>query len=223
MRHKKQTAQELVLQQGLLPLYYHQDLMVSIQVLKALYAAGIRTVEYTNRGPAALENFKGLVTLRDTELPGLQLGIGTIKTVADAASFIEAGADFIICPGLIPAVIRHTHESGLLCIPGCMTTSEIISAEQEGVTFIKLFPGNLIGPGYMAAIRDIFPGLHFMPTGGVDTTAENIREWFLAGVSAVGMGSKLISKKLMEDKAYDDIQSLTAQTLTTVQSVRKSL
>jgi 2-dehydro-3-deoxyphosphogluconate aldolase/(4S)-4-hydroxy-2-oxoglutarate aldolase len=167
-----------------------------------------------------LENFKALVILRNEALPGMELGIGTIKTVADAQAYIDAGADYIICPGLIPDVVQHVQAMGLLCVPGCMTTSEIIAAEQLGVTFIKLFPGNLIGPGYVSAIRDIFPNLYFMPTGGVDTTKENIQSWFDAGVCAVGMGSKLVSKSLLEHKDYTAIQKATEEVLAIVQSIK---
>ncbi len=221
MQNKQETSLKIILQQGLLPLYYHEDRQVSLDVLDALYKGGIRSVEYTNRGAAALDNFSALIAARNKKYNDLQLGIGTIKTVAVALDFIEAGADYIICPGLIPDVVKTVQEHGLLCVPGCMTTSEIIVAEQLQVPFIKLFPGNLIGPGYVSAIRDIFPGLHFMPTGGVDTTKENIQAWFTAGVSAVGMGSKLISKSLMESKDYDSIKEGVQQTLAIVQSVRK--
>lgn len=219
--HKQEISLNIILQQGLLPLYYHEDQQVSLDVLEALYKGGIRSVEYTNRGAAALDNFKALVAVRNERYPDLQLGIGTIKTVADAQAFITAGADYIICPGLIPDIIKAVQEQGLLCVPGCMTTSEIIVAEQLQVPFVKLFPGNLIGPGYVSAIRDIFPGLHFMPTGGVDTTQENIQAWFEAGVSAVGMGSKLISKSLMESRDYERIRIGVEQALAIVQSVRK--
>ena len=218
--NKKQQSFDIILKQKMLPLYFNADQQVSIDILKALYHAGIRSVEYTNRGTTALENFKALVTLCNEELPGMELGIGTIKTVADAQAFIDAGADYIICPGLIPDVVKHVQHAGLLCVPGCMTTSEIITAEQLGVTFIKLFPGNLIGPGYVSAIKDIFPGLFFMPTGGVDTTKENIQSWFDAGVCAVGMGSKLISKSLMERKDYTAIQKAAQEVLAIAQSIK---
>lgn len=221
MTHKQETSLNIILQQGMLPLYYNEDRQVSLDVLEALYSGGIRSVEYTNRGAAALGNFKSLLAARNERYPDLQLGIGTIKTVADALAFMEAGADYIICPGLIPDIIKAVQERGLLCVPGCMTTSEIIVAEQLQVPFVKLFPGNLIGPGYVSAIRDIFPGLHFMPTGGVDTTKENIQAWFDAGVSAVGMGSKLVSKQLMESKDYESIKKGVQDTLAIVQSVRK--
>jgi 2-dehydro-3-deoxyphosphogluconate aldolase/(4S)-4-hydroxy-2-oxoglutarate aldolase len=218
--NKKQQSFDIILKQKMLPLYFNADLQVSIDILKALYHAGIRSVEYTNRGAAALKNFKALVILRNEALPGMELGIGTIKTVADAQAFMDAGADYIICPGLIPDVVKHVQDAGLLCVPGCMTTSEIIAAEQLGVTFIKLFPGNLIGPGYVSAIKDIFPNLYFMPTGGVDTTKENIQSWFDAGVCAVGMGSKLVSKSLMEHKDYTAIQKVTEEVLAIVQSIK---
>jgi 2-dehydro-3-deoxyphosphogluconate aldolase / (4S)-4-hydroxy-2-oxoglutarate aldolase len=211
---------DIILKQKMLPLYFNEDKEVSIEVLKALYSAGIRSVEYTNRGTNALENFKAMIALRNAELPEMELGVGTIKTVEDAKSFIEAGANYVICPGLIPDVVKYVQNEGLLCIPGCMTTSEIIAAEQLGVRFVKLFPGNLIGPGYVSAIKDIFPDLYFMPTGGVDTTSGNIQSWFDAGVCAVGMGSKLLSKELLNSKDYKAIESATKAVLAIVQNLK---
>jgi 2-dehydro-3-deoxyphosphogluconate aldolase/(4S)-4-hydroxy-2-oxoglutarate aldolase len=102
-----------------------------------------------------------------------------------------------------------------------MTPSEIIAAENSGVKFIKLFPGNMLGPDYLSSIKDIFPKLLFMPTGGVDTTRENIEGWYKAGVCAVGMGSKLISKKLMEQKDYSTIEKETKSVLELLASIKK--
>ncbi|MBS1654819.1 MAG: bifunctional 4-hydroxy-2-oxoglutarate aldolase/2-dehydro-3-deoxy-phosphogluconate aldolase, partial [Bacteroidetes bacterium] len=87
--------------------------------------------------------------------------------------------------------------------------------------FIKLFPGNMLGPEFLTTIKDIFPKLLFMPTGGVDTTKENIEGWYKAGVCAVGMGSKLISKKLMEAKDYATIEKATKDVLAVIGSVQK--
>ncbi len=136
--------------------------------MKALYAGGIRVVEFTNRGAAAQENFEAMLKVRDKECKDLLLGIGTIKTKKDAKAFIKSGADFIIAPGMIEEVAETVHKEDMLWIPGCMTTTEIIKAEQAGASLIKLFPGNLLGPGFMSAIRDLFPDLLFMPTGGVE-------------------------------------------------------
>jgi 2-dehydro-3-deoxyphosphogluconate aldolase/(4S)-4-hydroxy-2-oxoglutarate aldolase len=101
-----------------------------------------------------------------------------------------------------------------------MTPSEIIEAETLGAKMIKLFPGNILGPGFMSAIKELFPGLYFMPTGGVEMEKENIAGWFKAGVSAVGMGSKLITKQLLEAKDYAGITAATKQVLETVKSIK---
>jgi len=217
----KQSVTETILQQGILPLYFNADQTVSIEVLKAIYKAGVKAVEYTNRGEAALKNFKALVEIRNKEMPGMLLGIGTIKSLQQAESYLTAGADFMVSPGLIPEVVDYANTKDVFYAPGCMTPSEIIAAENRGVTFIKLFPGNLLGPEFVSSIKDIFPKLLFMPTGGVDTTKENIENWFKAGVCAVGMGSKLISKKLMEQKNYAEIERLSREVLATIQSIKK--
>jgi 2-dehydro-3-deoxyphosphogluconate aldolase / (4S)-4-hydroxy-2-oxoglutarate aldolase len=196
-------------QQKMLPLWFHKDATVSIEVLKALYAAGIKAVEYTNRGAEAVENFKALRKVVNESMPGMLLGIGTVKTVEDAQKFISAGADFIISPVVFPPVAKIVQDAGLLWIPGCLTPTEVFTAEMNGAKMVKIFPGSVVGPSYIAAIKELFPGLLFMPTGGVDTTAENIKEWFDAGVVAVGMGSKLISKSVLQNQEY---AKLTAQT-----------
>lgn len=217
---KKEELFRLIPQQGVLPLYYYADPDVSLEVLKCLYRAGIRAVEYTNRGEEALKNFKLMRTLCDEELKGMYLGIGTIKNASDAQKFIDAGTDYIVCPGLIDEVATVADKMNMLWIPGCMTPSEIIHAENLGAKMIKLFPGNLLGPSFLSAIKSLFPGLLFMPTGGVDLDKENIAGWFKAGVCAVGMGSKLVSKQLLENKDYSKIESLTKEALDIVRSVK---
>ena len=216
-----ETVTHGIVQQGMLPLFFNADETVSKEVLKALYRAGIMAVEYTNRGEAAFANFKQLVALRKAEMPGLLLGIGTIKNLSSARQYVEAGADFLVSPGFVPEVADYARSKAVFYAPGCMTPSEIIAAENAGIGFIKLFPGNMLGPEFLSGIKDIFPKLLFMPTGGVDTTAENIGGWFKAGVCAVGMGSKLISKKLMENKDYAAIESMTREVLATIDKVKK--
>ena len=217
---KKNALLRLIPEQGILPLYFYKDTEVSLQVLRALYNAGIRTVEYTNRGEAALGNFKKMRELCGTELKGMYLGIGTIKNGGMAQIFIDAGADFIICPGLIEEVAEVADKNNMLWVPGCMTPTEIIRAETLGAKMIKLFPGNILGPEFMSTIKALFPDLLFMPTGGVDLDKENIAGWFKAGVCAVGMGSKLISKQLLEQKDYAKIEELTKLAMDIVKSIR---
>jgi 2-dehydro-3-deoxyphosphogluconate aldolase/(4S)-4-hydroxy-2-oxoglutarate aldolase len=220
--NKKDLLLQLIPEQGILPLYFYKDTEVSLQVLKALYKAGIRTVEYTNRGEAALQNFKKMRELCDTELKDMYLGIGTIKNGEMAQTFIDAGADFIICPGLVEDVATVCDQSEMLWVPGCMTPSEIIRAETLGAKMIKLFPGNILGPEFMSAIKAVFPDLLFMPTGGVDLDKDNISKWLKAGVCAVGMGSKLVSKSLLEEKNYTKIEELAKQALDILKSLKRS-
>jgi 2-dehydro-3-deoxyphosphogluconate aldolase / (4S)-4-hydroxy-2-oxoglutarate aldolase len=217
---KKVTLLKLIPEQGILPLYFYKDTEVSLEVLKALYRAGIRTVEYTNRGEAALQNFKKMRALCDAELKEMYLGIGTTKNGNMAQTFIDAGADFIICPGLVEDVAKVADENNMLWVPGCMTPTEIIRAETLGAKMIKLFPGNILGPEFMSSIKALFPDLLFMPTGGVDLDKENISKWLKAGVCAVGMGSKLISKELLEQKNYAKIEELGRQALEILKSLK---
>ena len=217
---KKSELLQLIPQQGILPLYFYKDTEVSIQVLKALFNAGIRTVEYTNRGEAALKNFKEMRRVCDTELKGMYLGVGTIKDSASAQAFIDAGADYLISPGLVEDAIKIADKNGIFWVPGCMTPTEIIRAEQLGAKMVKLFPGNILGPSFLSAVKELFPNLLFMPTGGVDLDKENISGWFKAGVCAVGMGSKLISKQLLEQKDYAKIEELTKEAISIIKSIR---
>lgn len=212
---------DAIIAQGMLPLFYNSDGGVSVEVLRALFQAGVKAVEYTNRGEAARENFKQLVAVRDNEMPGLFLGIGTIKNMTEARDYMSIGADFLVSPGYVQDIAQYAVVNQIFYAPGCMTPSEIIAAENTGITFIKLFPGNLLGPEFMTTIKDVFPKLKFMPTGGVDTTRENLEAWFESGVCAVGMGSKLVSKKLMEQRNYVAISEATRGVLSTIGEIRK--
>lgn len=217
---KTQQITDAIIAQGMLPLYFNSSEEVSLDVLKSIYAAGVKAVEYTNRGDAALSNFKKMVALRNESMPGLLLGVGTIKNQQQANDYLAAGADFLVSPGFVPEVAAYCVKNDIFYAPGCMTPTEIIAAENAGIKFIKLFPGNMLGTEFLTTIKDIFPKLLFMPTGGVDTTKENIESWFKAGVCAVGMGSKLISKKLMEAKDYTTMQTETKKVLDLIASIK---
>lgn len=216
----KENSLKAITDQGILPLFYFEDGEVSLEIIRTLYKAGIRVLEYTNRGPAALPNFKLLIEALKTEMQDLYLGIGTIKTVAEAEEFIAAGAHFIVSPIVNEEVGQLVHEKGLLWVPGCFTPTEINTAHQLGAGLIKLFPANILGPSYMAAIRDLFPGQLFIPTGGVEIEQSNISNWFKSGVCAVGMGSKLISKDILENKDYNELANLTRKTIELVKAGR---
>ncbi|WP_310379978.1 bifunctional 4-hydroxy-2-oxoglutarate aldolase/2-dehydro-3-deoxy-phosphogluconate aldolase [Flavobacterium sp.] len=218
-----QKVTEIIAQQGMLPLYFNEDENVSIQVLRALYRAGIKAVEYTSRGDTALSNFKKMIQVRDSEMPDLLIGIGTIKNLKQAQDYFNAGADFFISPGFITDVALFLKNKSVFYSPGCMTPTEIITAENTGIKFIKLFPGNSLGSNFLKGIKDIFPNLFFMATGGVDTTNDGLTKWFEAGVCAVGLGSNLISKQLMNDKEYTTIESDTRAILDKIRLIKISI
>ncbi len=214
---------KLIQKQGVLPLYFHEDADVSIEVLQALYEAGVRVIEYTNRGDNALANFKKLKEMCADKYKDMCLGIGTIKSKDAAHAFIDAGADFLISPCWNDEILAVSNEKNYLWIPGCMTSTEIANAEAKGVTMVKLFPGSLLGPSYVTAVKDVFPGMQFMPTGGVSLDKSNLEGWFKSGVVAVGMGSKLISKEILASKDYNSITKLTLQAINTIAEIRAAL
>lgn len=218
--NNKEKVIAAIKEQGLLPLFYHEDATLSLEIVRTLYKGGVRVFEYTNRGKAALANFKFLKNALQTEMQDLFLGIGTIKNTQEVNDFLAAGADFIVCPVVDLTVGKLTHEAGLLWIPGCMTPTEINIAHQFGAGIIKLFPANILGPAYLSSIKELFQGQLFVPTGGVEIDEANIDTWFKAGVCAVGMGSKLVSNKILADKDFDKLLSLTKEALEIIKKVK---
>ena len=215
----KKVILQSILDQGMLPLFYWESVEVSIEVTRVLYKAGVRALEYTNRGKAALENFRAMKKVFAVEAPDLYLGIGTIKTAGEAEAFIGAGADFIIAPIVNPEVAAVAARADMLWIPGCMTPTEIHQAQQLQAAVIKIFPANILGPEFVSSIRELFPGQLFIPTGGVELNKANIDAWFKAGVCAVGMGSKLISKDILKNEQYDVLYKHTLTALELVSDV----
>ena len=208
-----------VKQQGVLPLFYHSDPAVCVEVVRALYEAGIRVIEFTNRGDAALTNFKAIIEIKKS-LEGLVVAVGTIRNAEQARKFLDAGADFLISPVFDADVADIAYINKVLWIPGCMTPTEIHEAEKAGCKLVKLFPGNVLGPGFVSAIKELFPMMDFMPTGGVEVEKDNMNAWFNAGVSAVGLGSKLISKAILENRDYSGITLQARKALDIVSQYR---
>ena len=221
MNKKERVIQEII-QSGLLPLYYHEDQDTSINILRALYHSGVRILEYTNRGAKASANFKALKEIAQKEMPDLLLGIGTIKTAEKAQEFIDLGADFIVSPIVSSEVATITYSNQLAWISGCLSPTEIHQAQLLGATLVKIFPGNLVGPSYIQTIKDIFPDLLFMPTGGVEPEEQNLKAWFRAGVSAVGMGSKLLKTDLIEAGDYDKLSNYIVNSIGLLQTCRNA-
>jgi len=183
-----------ILQYPVLPVYYNNDIQTCIEVVNACYQGGIRVFEFVNRGDKAPENFSELLSIQQKNWPDLLLGIGTIKTAAMASAYIDRGARFIVSPVVKADIAEVTLKQQILWVPGCMTPTEVSLAEDLEAPLVKLFPGDTLGPGFVKGIKPLFPTMRFMPTGGVNPTEESISGWFAAGVSAVGLGSKLFAK-----------------------------
>ena len=220
---KQKQIVQLLNQQGLMPLFFDADANKSIAVMEALYNGGVRIIEYTNRGAEALDNFVIMRKVTNEKYPDLFLGAGTIKDAHTAHDFIKAGADFLVSPALAMDVSEMAKANEILWIPGCMTPTEILQAEKAGIKLVKLFPGNVLGVAFMQAIKELFPAMQFMPTGGVDTTIENIQAWFAAGVCAVGMGSKLITASALQQNNYTAINQTVKEVLYKIQSIKPAI
>ena len=218
MNDKKVILQS-ILGQGILPLFYWESPSVCLKVIQTLYKAGVRAVEFTNRGEAALGNFKMLKTALAAEAPDPYLGIGTIKSAAEAKAFVEAGAEFIVAPIVSAQVAAVADAAGLLWIPGCMTPTEIYHAQELKAAAIKIFPANILGPEFVSSIRELFRDQIFIPTGGVEIDEDNIRGWFRSGVSAVGFGSRLISKDILKTENYELLYVNTLEALKLTRAV----
>lgn len=183
----------------IVPVFFHPDLAYSQQIVSACYGGGLRFFEFTNRGKEAFEVFAGLKKWAANHCPGLSLGIGTIYTPDEAQRFMDAGADFVVQPVTTAAVGALCQAQGKPWLPGAMTLNEVWAAWQLGATAVKIFPGNLVGPEYIRALRGPMPQVPLMVTGGVEPTPESVRQWLNAGVQAVGIGSQLFKGDFSDD------------------------
>jgi 2-dehydro-3-deoxyphosphogluconate aldolase/(4S)-4-hydroxy-2-oxoglutarate aldolase len=205
---------------GVVPVFYHNNEEVCKQVISACYNAGLRVFEFTNRGEQALSNFRSLKKYITAHCPGILLGAGTIFSYRTSVDFIDAGADFIVSPAFIPSMLPVQTTNTTLWVPGCATISELAQARELGVAMMKIFPGELLGPRFAKAALSVMPKLRLMPTGGVEPTHENLSSWFGSGVMAVGMGSQLFSKELIEQKNWPALESKTKSVLAIVDEIR---
>lgn len=208
--------------QGVIPVFYHADVELCKEVLKASYAAGIRVFEFTNRGDFAHEVFGTLNRWAATELPELMLGVGSVVDAPTAALYIQLGAAFVVSPLLNEEMAPVCNRRKILWAPGCGSLSEIGRAEELGAEIVKIFPGSSVGgPEFVKAVKGPCPWSSIMPTGGVEPTEESLGAWFKAGVTCVGMGSNLFPKKLIEAGDWAAITETINRVRAIVAAVRR--
>ena len=206
---------------GLIPVFYQPDLAVAREIVAACAAGGARVVEFTNRGDNAYRVFSDLVLHFAEADPSLILGVGSVVDEVTAGLYINSGANFVVGPVLNPEIARLCNRRKVAYSPGCATPSEISAAEEWGVELVKVFPGKAAGgPAFVKSVLGPMPWTRIMPTGGVDATQASIQAWFEAGATAVGMGSKLITKSLVAEGDFEGITHKVAQVLAWIAQAR---
>jgi len=205
---------------SLIPLFYHNDLTICKKVLDAVINCGLPILEFTNRGPKAMGNFKQLVMHLGNNT-GSTLGVGSVKTDEEARMFIDLGASLIVSPFLDKSIAKVCVKNNIPWIPGCGTLTEMMTAEKLGAEVVKLFPGGVFGPKFISSVLAPCPWLKIMPTGGVTADLENISQWFNAGTYCLGMGSKLISKEYLEENNFDGLEKHILQVIENIKIAKK--
>ncbi len=205
---------------GMVPLFYHPDPEVGKRVLRACYQGGARLLEFTNRGDFAHEVFRELELFCRAELPGMIMGVGSVTDAGAASLYLQLGANFVVTPVFREDIAIVCNRKKVLWSPGCASLTEIARAEELGCEIVKLFPGSVYGPGFVKAIKGPQPWTSIMPTGGVAPTEANLRGWFEAGVTCVGMGSKLIANDLIAEERYAELEEKTREALAIIDLVR---
>ncbi|GAB3642574.1 bifunctional 4-hydroxy-2-oxoglutarate aldolase/2-dehydro-3-deoxy-phosphogluconate aldolase [Spirosoma arcticum] len=206
----------------LVPVFYHPDAEVCAGVLSACYRAGVRAFEFTNRGDFAHERFADLSRLCARDFPDLALGAGTILDAPTAALYLQLGADFIVAPTFSDEVARVCNRRKVAYMPGCATLTEITTAHEWGVEIVKVFPGEVLGPGFIKSLSGPLPFASAMVTGGVEPNRESLAKWFGAGAVAVGMGSQLFPKAVLTDHAFDKIETTVRDVVRIIAEIKNS-
>ncbi|MBH45254.1 MAG: bifunctional 4-hydroxy-2-oxoglutarate aldolase/2-dehydro-3-deoxy-phosphogluconate aldolase [Flavobacteriaceae bacterium] len=206
---------------GMVPLFYHSDIEIAKKILKACYDGGARLLEFTSRGDFAHNIFEELNQYALAELPEMIMGVGSVTDAAAASLYMQLGANFIVTPVLREDIAAVCNRRKVLWSAGCGSLTEITKAEELGGEIIKLFPGSTYGPGFVKAIKGPQPWTSIMPTGGVSTEEDNLRGWFGAGVTCVGMGSQLISKEILAQENYIGLKEKVAATLSLIKKIRE--
>jgi 2-dehydro-3-deoxyphosphogluconate aldolase/(4S)-4-hydroxy-2-oxoglutarate aldolase len=206
---------------GMVPLFYQSDIEIAKKTLKACYDGGARLLEFTSRGDFAHNIFEELNQYALAELPEMIMGVGSVTDAAAASLYMQLGANFIVTPVLREDIAVVCNRRKVLWSAGCGSLTEIAKAEELGGEIIKLFPGSTYGPGFVKAIKGPQPWTSIMPTGGVSTEEDNLRGWFGAGVTCVGMGSQLISKEILAQENYTGLKEKVAATLSLIKKIRE--
>lgn len=219
--HSKADVLSTIRRDGVIPVFYNADIELAREVARRLVAGGLSTIEFTNRGDGAIEVFADLIRWARRELPNLIVGVGSVGEATTAGHVIDLGANFVFAPNLSEEVAAACNSRNIPYVPGCGTLTEIQNAYRLGCDVVKLFPaGSMGGPAFLSAVRAPCPWVQAVPTGGVEPTVESMRAWFDAGAPAVGMGSKLLPKAMIESQDWESVEQQVAATVAAVAAAR---
>jgi len=221
MRFSKIQVLATMKETGMIPVFYHNDIEVAKNVVKACYEGGVRVFEFTNRADFAHEVFRDLVKFTAKECPEMIMGIGSIVDAPTAALYIQMGANFIVGPLFNPEIAKVANRRLIPYAPGCGTVSEVGLAQEMGCDICKLFPGDVLGTSFVKGLKAPMPWSNLMVTGGVKPEEANLKGWFDAGVTCVGMGSNLFPADMMKAGDWDGITKLCSDALAIIKKVRK--
>jgi len=216
----RREIQDIIIDGGLVPVFNHDDITISKNVIKACYRGGLRVFEWTNRGSKAEEIFPFLIEMIAADCKGMRIGVGSILDIPSAERYLSLGAEFLVSPVFDPDLASFAKKQKVYFIPGCGSVTEIHQAQKWGAGLVKIFPGNTLGPDFVKAVLGPMPWSLIMPTGGVSTDRINIENWFKAGVKCVGMGSQLFSKELLNDEGMAEIEKRVREVLVLIRDMR---
>lgn len=220
-RYKRVVVITAMYDLGLIPVFFNENLETAKNIVKACGDAGARVVEFTNRGDFAYRIFSELVGYFQKHRPEIILGVGSVMDAPTAAIYINNGANFVVGPILNTEVAKLCNRRKISYSPGCGSVSEISQAEELGVEIVKIFPGGQVGgPSFVKAVLGPMPWTSIMPTGGVAPTRDSIQAWFKAGVTCVGIGSKLIDKELVARKDWAALTARVRECLKLIKEAR---
>jgi 2-dehydro-3-deoxyphosphogluconate aldolase/(4S)-4-hydroxy-2-oxoglutarate aldolase len=210
-----------MMDQGVIPVFYHPDVEVCSKVIQACANGGAKCVEFTNRGDFASHVFLEVTRHFAKADPSVIMGVGSIVDAPTAGLYIANGAKFVVGPLLNAEVAKVCNRRMIPYSPGCGTASEIGYAQELGCEIVKVFPGGTVGgPEFVKNVLGPMPWTRIMPTGGVEATEESLRAWFGAGIVACGIGSNLVTKALLDAKDYDGIEKRVRDTVQLIKTIK---
>jgi 2-dehydro-3-deoxyphosphogluconate aldolase/(4S)-4-hydroxy-2-oxoglutarate aldolase len=176
-----------------------------VNVARALKEGGVVTMEVTMTTPGALDAISAIAREMGREVV---IGAGTVLDTESCRAAFLAGAEFIVCPVLLPEVIRMCHRYDKVVIPGAFTPTEIFQAWEQGADAVKVFPATALGPQFFRDLRGPLPQIRLTPTGGV--SLENAGEFIKAGAAFLGVGGNLVDQKTVAEKRWADLTRTAA-------------